>query len=114
MAGKKGMHHGRLNLGEVSIEKIRAKIKTSLILDRIHKHVLGEIEMSPTQMQGAQTLLRKVIPDLSAVEHSGSVDTYTTLLQSIPAEHPRQAHQEGAGSMQQVSQLPEVIQGTLQ
>jgi hypothetical protein len=109
MAGKKGMRAHLVNLGTHSIDKIRSKIKTGVILDRVQKHILGEIEMSPTQMTAAQTLLRKVIPDLSAVEHSGSVDTFTTFLQSLPAQQPTQI---SPGSTQEVTKLPDPIQQT--
>src|SRR5882724_10547741 len=104
MAGKKGMRAHLVNLGTHSIDKIRSKIKTGVILDRVQKHILGEIEMSPTQMTAAQTLLRKVIPDLSAVEHSGSVDTFTTLLQSLDTSR---AGQNALGSTQKVTKLPD-------
>lgn len=104
MAGKKGMHDGRVRLGEYSLDKIRAKIRVGVILDRVQKHLLGQIELSPTQMQAAQVLLRKVIPDLSAVEHSGSVDTFTTLLQSLDTSR---TGQNAPGSTQQVTKLPD-------
>lgn len=52
-------------------EKVRERIKTSVIANRLMKHVLGQLELSPTQVRAAEILLRKCLPDLSAVEHSG-------------------------------------------
>lgn len=45
----------------------KEKIKISHILDRLAKHVDGEIEMSSTQIKAADILLKKVTPDLSSV-----------------------------------------------
>lgn len=49
-------------------EKVRERIKTSVIADRLMKHVLGQIEMSPTQISAALGLLRKVLPDLAVTD----------------------------------------------
>jgi hypothetical protein len=52
-------------------DEIRTKIQTSQILNRLTKHMLGEVEMSQTQVRAAEILLRKSMPDLAAVEHTG-------------------------------------------
>ncbi len=49
----------------------RDKIKASVILDRLGKHVMGQVEMTSTQVKSAEILLRKVVPDLSAVTLAG-------------------------------------------
>lgn len=54
-------------------DKVRERIKTSVIADRLSKHVLGQIEMSPTQVRAAEILLRKTVPDLSATELTGEL-----------------------------------------
>lgn len=54
-------------------EKWREKIRASMLINRLRNHVLGRIEMSATQLRAAEILLRKAIPDLSAVEHTGEV-----------------------------------------
>ena len=46
----------------------RVKIANSNILNALIEHAQGEREMSATQVAAATTLLRKVLPDLSAVE----------------------------------------------
>ncbi len=55
-------------------DETRAKIQTSQILNRLTAHVLGNVEMTPSQVTAGLGLLRKTMPDLAAVQHSGSVD----------------------------------------
>ena len=40
------------------------KIRVGVILDRLMKHFMGEIEMSATQVSTGLALLKKVLPDL--------------------------------------------------
>jgi hypothetical protein len=51
----------------------RAKIKTGNILTRMNKHTLNEDGdiMTPSQVKAAEILLRKMLPDLKAVEMTG-------------------------------------------
>jgi hypothetical protein len=53
---------------------VRQRIQTSMIANRLTDHVLGKCEMSATQVSAALGLLRKTLPDMSAVAHSGSID----------------------------------------
>lgn len=55
-------------------EKVRQRIQTTMLVKRLTDHVVGKVEMSATQLRAAEILLRKRLPDLSAVEHSGSVE----------------------------------------
>ena len=52
-------------------EETRAKIQTTQLIKRLMDHVVGDVEMSTTQVRAAQILLNKSIPDLRATEHSG-------------------------------------------
>ena len=52
-------------------EMVRDKIQANHLINRLENHALGEIELSPTQIKAIEILLRKTLPDLSAVEHSG-------------------------------------------
>lgn len=54
-------------------DETRAKIKTSQLVNRLTSHVLGQISMEATQVTAALGLLRKTLPDLSAVEQSGEI-----------------------------------------
>lgn len=55
-------------------ENTRLKIQTSQIINRLTKHVLGAVEMQPSQVTAALGLLKKTLPDLSATQHTGTVN----------------------------------------
>ena len=57
--------------------RVRERIRVGVIVNRLQKHALGEVEMTPTQIRAAEVLLKKAIPDLSAVEHSGEITNRT-------------------------------------
>lgn len=65
----KGARGVRLN--PAHDERTRAKIKTSQIINRLEKLVNGEIEMNAQQVTAAGILLKKTLPDLSAVTMDG-------------------------------------------
>ena len=52
-------------------DEVRAKIQTSQLVNRLTDHALGKLELSTTQVRAIEVLLKKTIPDLSAVQHSG-------------------------------------------
>lgn len=54
-------------------EATRQKIQTSQLVNRLMGHANGEVEMSPTQIRAAEILLKKTLPDLSAVTMDGSL-----------------------------------------
>lgn len=54
-------------------ENTRAKIKVGNIIARLNKLIDGEIEMPPHAVTAALGLLKKALPDLTSVEHSGEV-----------------------------------------
>lgn len=49
----------------------KAKIQAGVILDRLVKHVNGEIDMSASQIKAADILLKKTVPDLARTEVTG-------------------------------------------
>ena len=53
-------------------EEWKAKIQAGVILDRLVKHVNGEIDMSSSQIKAADILLKKTIPDLGRTEVTGA------------------------------------------
>lgn len=55
-------------------EEHRSKIRNSKILSRLIGHAEGTEEMSATQVSAGLGLLKKALPDLSAVELSGAVE----------------------------------------
>lgn len=50
-------------------ENTRAKIQTTQIINRLTKHIFGEIEMSASQVRAAEILLNKRLPNLAATEN---------------------------------------------
>ena len=64
-----------------------------MLLNRLRNHVLGRIEMSTTQVRAAEILLRKSMPDLAGVEHSGEVkiglvELLTAIRDGVGESHP--------------------------
>ena len=49
-------------------DNTRAKIKTSQIMNRLTNHILGELELSSTQIAAAKILLSKTLPDLTNID----------------------------------------------
>lgn len=62
MAARLSKHHSEL---------VRAKIQASVLLARVHKCALGEIEMTATQLAAANSLLDRSVPKLSQIQHTG-------------------------------------------
>lgn len=54
-------------------DEIRAKIQTSQLINRLQDHALSiEGELSPSRLKAIEILLRKSLPDLSAIEVTGA------------------------------------------
>ncbi len=53
----------------------REAVEVDALRQRLQEHALGKIHMEATEIKAAEILLRKCIPDLKAIEHSGSIDT---------------------------------------
>ena len=85
MAGKPGMHKERQDyrFGTEYQAKLRAKIKTGMILGALADHVEGKKEMSSTQIQAAVALLRKAMPDLASTEIKQDATSYRDTLSRI-------------------------------
>jgi hypothetical protein len=58
-------------INKTHAQKTREKIQGSLIVNKLIDHVLGKLEMSPTQVTAACKLMNKTIPDLKSLELSG-------------------------------------------
>jgi hypothetical protein len=51
-------------------ERVRERIKTGMIVQRVQECALGKIEMTSTEFQAAKLLINKTIPDLPQVVHT--------------------------------------------
>lgn len=72
---------------------VRARIRVGMLIRRLSNHVLGRLEMSPTQIKAAEILLRKAVPDMRALEHSGQVNhvTYDAVVLGLISERHAEA-----------------------
>lgn len=64
-------------------ENWKERIRTSMLLNRLNDHALGEVEMSSTQVDAAKYLLNKIIsnaPTDQNVNHAGEFVLHTTWL----------------------------------
>lgn len=50
---------------------VREKIRAGVLIDRVQKHAMGEVEMTATQLAAANTLLDRSVPKLSQIQHVG-------------------------------------------
>jgi hypothetical protein len=64
--------------------RTRAKIQTSQLLNRLQAFVNSKVELSPAQVTAALGLLRKTMPDLAAIEHSGEVKQVFAVSPELP------------------------------
>lgn len=59
-------------MGRLHQDDVRAKIQAGQLIKVLTNHALGETEeLSPTRLKAIEILLRKSLPDLSAVEMTG-------------------------------------------
>lgn len=71
-------------IGKLHQDDVRRKIQASQLINVLQAHALtGEGEMSPTRMKAIEILLRKSIPDLSAISLEGNGDGGAVLVQAI-------------------------------
>jgi hypothetical protein len=66
MAARKHLSHS---------DKTRERIKTSMLINRLQSFVEGTVELTAPQVTAALGLIKKTLPDLQAIEHSGAVET---------------------------------------
>ena len=74
-------------------EEHRVKIQNSNVLNALVEHVEGKREMSSTQVTAGIALMRKVLPDLSNTEISGTDDA--PLVHKVVREIVRPSNSDG-------------------
>ena len=52
-------------------EEVRARIQASALVNRLHGHAMGEVEMTSSQIAAAVALLDRSVPKLAQVQHVG-------------------------------------------
>lgn len=67
-------------------QEVRDKIQASVIIDRLQKHIKGDLEMTATQVNAANSLLDRSVPKLSQIQHIGDSDqpiAFTEVIRKI-------------------------------
>lgn len=65
-------------------DETRAKIQAAQIINRLQKCVMGEVELSPSQVSAAKTLLDKILPNLSAVDMNAQTENTHRVISDKP------------------------------
>lgn len=77
-------------------DETRAKIQAAQIINRFQACVMGEITLDAQQVSCGKALLAKILPDLSAIDHSGDVTTPFVMRAPMPAETAETWEQQNA------------------
>lgn len=92
MSAKRGRPFGSMHS-----ELVRDRIRTAMLLNRLTNFVTGRIEMSPHQVTAALGLLKKTVPDLQAIEHSGTIIEEVHTVSADPLTEEQWAQTYGSG-----------------
>lgn len=78
MAARKNLLHS---------DKTRERIKTSMLINRLQSFVEGKVELSAAQVSAALGLIKKTLPDLAALQHTGAdggaIQTVTEIRRTV-------------------------------
>ena len=77
-------------MGRMHQDDVRSKIQTSQLINRLTDHALGAIDLSPTQVRAIEILIKKTLPDLSAVDLSAADGTIGEAIKGALAWKPPQ------------------------
>jgi len=72
------------------IAETRHRVQVSQLINRLQDHADGKCEMSPTQVRAAEILLKKALPDLAAVTHSGDPESPVHYRIDAPVKETRE------------------------
>ena len=69
-------------------DRIRNLIKVEEIVKRLNAHILGKAKMTNTMVRAAEILLRKIQPDLTAIQLTTDEGVGVPLLKIVRAAQP--------------------------
>lgn len=69
-------------------DDVRTKIQTSQLIKRLEDHALGLIELTPAQVRSIEILIKKTLPDLQSIEHTGNAENPVETVQRIELVAP--------------------------
>lgn len=80
-------------IGKLHQDDVRRKIQASQLLNVLQDHALsGDGEISPTRLKAIEILLRKSLPDLSAIQiEEGGQDSENSVAAIVKAFHERRS-----------------------
>lgn len=55
-------------------QKVRDRIRVSMLVKRLTDHALGKNDLSKTQIAAIRILLGKSLPDLASIQHTGDAN----------------------------------------
>jgi hypothetical protein len=70
-------------MGKLHQDDVRAKIQASHLIKILHECAIDGEELHPSRMKAIEILLKKSLPDLSAVEISGNDQNPLTMLTKV-------------------------------
>jgi hypothetical protein len=63
------------------IGKVREAIRAEALVELLHDHAFGKVELSPTELRAIEVLLRKAVPDLMhQVLHVPRLDNFRVII----------------------------------
>lgn len=66
-------------------ENTRLRIKTTMLVKRLQDHILGKVDLTQSQVRSIEVLLKKTLPDLSAIHSTEDKEkTYEDWLDALP------------------------------
>jgi hypothetical protein len=68
MAGKKGAKWAPRLVSPTTMEELRRACEAEKIIEALKNHALGQLEMGPSQVTAGIALLKKRLPDLTAIQ----------------------------------------------
>ena len=104
MAGVKGMH-ARQSTSPTYAASVAARIKAGGIVNVLQKHIVGEREMTSSQVTAALGLLRKVVPDQT------KIDTTVRRGESVSEEQSRMMAEEIIERHKRATPSPNIAAG---
>ena len=90
-------------------DRIRSLIEVEKIVKKLNAHILGKAKMTNTMVRSAEILLRKIQPDLTAIQLSHDESQGVPLLKIVrEAQQPAIEHEESelSGAVGQIEHAP--------
>lgn len=93
----------KTKIGRARTEIVRERIRTTQLINRLTNFCLGKTngkdkcELSPHQVTGILGLLKKAVPDLQAIEHSGEVAQEVYMISAEPPTEAEWQAEYGGG-----------------